>query len=755
MILNQEKMRLRTLILVFCVLFATSACSTMAPYEEENLNDFGFVSVELESDIVVSHETKAAPVLPNVNDFKIEIYKYTESGLLRLYRDTYENTVGQQIRLNAADYKIQARYGDSLAVGFNSIYYSAEQDCPVRPQTNETVSLEAKVANVKVAVEYGENLKYDWPEYYAKVKSVTKGGKKRSLQFDQNETRSGYLPAGTLTVELYLKIDGEWLYYKSPEINALPSDFITFRVDVERAQSDMTITALIDRDLETIEKTYEVSSNWLPQDAPSIKMLDLNGKDFGNKTFEVVEAGDVVRSDLKADINAPGVIDQCRLEVTSEYLSRLGVPAVVDLASDLDPSVEATLKSIGLKWMKGMKGQRLGYVDFSGITKWLNDSVCDSNNMFSATFSLNVVDQRQSVEETQSAPVTFRQLAPKFEFYDIPTYNCWATRIEKITTYLSVGNPDAFKIEYRKYTELDPNAWREMVPGEGSSGNANVYAISGLSPATLYEIRARYNGNMKTQITRYPKTEAAAQIGNNGFEDHTYERFNFSIVWSSTTGTRIWYQPYKYGETDPWWAVNSTATLDNSFTAAYWYYKCFPTVCMTKDNVYAGSRSILVASIAVHDYGSEIKSGDAVTGKLYIGKADNSGEHVNKVISEGHSFSSRPNSMSFYHRFDYHDSPFRVDIRLYNGSTEIASGSYTSGSSDVSSWTEVTVPLTYRYIDRKADKIYISFVSSSTDSTKSRSIKLDVVNTDGSSSTTDNVHAGNIVWLDEVVLNYE
>jgi hypothetical protein len=111
--------------------------------------------------------------------------------------------------------------------------------------------------------------------------------------------------------------------------------------------------------------------------------------------------------------------------------------------------------------------------------------------------------------------------------------------------------------------------------------------------------------------------------------------------------------------------------------------------------------------------------------------------------------------MSFYHKFDYHDSPFRADVKLYNGAIEIASGSYTSGSSDVSSWTEVTVPLNYRYTDKKADKIYISFVSSSTDSTGSRSIKLNVVNTDGSSSTTENIHAGNIVWLDEVVLNYE
>ena len=754
MILNQTKMRLRTAILVFSAMLMASACST-SRLEESESDQVGYVSVELAPEIVVTGDTKAAVYGPDVNDFTIEFFKYTGSGLLRLYRDTYANTVGQKIPFNAADYKVHARYGDSLGVGFNAAYYAVEQTFPVRPQTEETINLEAKFANVKVAVDYGENLKFDWGEFYAKVKCTTRGGRKRNLQFSQTETRAGYLPAGTFVVELYIMVNGEWMYYHSPELDAKPADFITFKIETEKAQSQVNIIARIDDGLEVLEKSYDLSSSWLPQDAPSIKMLDLNGKDFGNKTFEVVEAGDVVRSDLKVDINAPGVIDQCRLEVTSEYLSRLGVPAVVDLASDLDPSVEATLKSIGLKWMKGMKGQRLGYVDFSGITKWLNDSVCDTNNMFNATFSLNVVDQRQSVEETQSAPVTFRQLAPKFEFYDIPTYNCWATRIEKITTYLSVGNPDAFKIEYRKYTELDPNAWREMVPGEGSSGNANVYAISGLSPATLYEIRARYNGNMKTQITRYPKTEAAPQVGNNGFEQHTYEIFNFSINLTTSKGSRVWYQPYSSGETDPWWAVNSTATLDKKFWAAYWYYKCFPTVCMTRDNVYAGNRSIIVASIAIADDASEAKSGNAVTGRLYIGKADNSGEHVNKVISEGHSFSSRPNSMSFYHKFDYHDSPFRADIRLYNGATEIASGSYTSGSSDVSSWTEVTVPLNYRYTDRKADKIYISFVSSSTDSTGSRSIKLNVVNTDGSSSTTDNVHAGNIVWLDEVVLNYE
>ena len=749
MILNQTKMRLRTSILVFSAMLMASACST-SRLEESEPDQVGYVSVELAPEIVVSRDTKAAVYGPDVNDFTIEFFKYTDSGLLRLYRDTYANTVGQKIPFNAADYKVYARHGDSLGVGFNAAYYAVEQTFPVRPQTEETINLEAKFANVKVAVEYGDNLKFDWEEFYVKVKCTTKGGRKRHLQFSQTETRAGYLPAGAFVVELYIKVNGEWMYYHSPELDAQPADFITFNIETEKAQSQVKIIARIDDGLDVLEKSIDVSSSWLPQDAPSIRMLDINGRNFGNQTFNVVEAGNVVRSDLKADIIAPGVIDHCYLDIKSEYLQRLGVPGIVDLATDLDPSVEAALKSIGLKWMKGMKGQRLGYVDFSGITKWLNDIVCDSNNLFKAEFRINVIDQRQAVGESMSAPVSFLQLMPDFYFYDIPSYNCWATRIEKISAWLVVGNPDAFKVEYRKYTDGE-DAWREVMSANGS----DVYIITGLAPSTLYEVRARYNNNPKTEIRVYPKTEAAPQVGNNGFEQHTYEIFNFSINWTTSKGSRVWYQPYRSGETDPWWAVNSTATLDKEFWAGYWYYKCFPTVCMTRDNVYAGSRSIIVASIAIADNASEAKSGNAVTGRLYIGKADNSGEHVNKVISEGHSFSSRPNSMSFYHKFDYHDSPFRADIKLYNGATEIASGSYTSESSDVSSWTEVTVPLTYRYTDRKADKIYISFVSSSTNSTGSRSIKLNVVNTDGSSSTTENVHAGNIVWLDEVVLNYE
>ena len=754
-------MRLRTLILVGIVCVA-SACSEK-PFGADQPQENGTISVQIEPEIYVNNATKAVSAGPDVNEFKVEIYKYVDQGLLRLYRDTYENTVGKQISLNAADYMVHARHGDSLGVGFNAIYYAAQANLTVHPQTNEVVHLEAKMGNAKVAVEYGDDLNYDWPEYYAKVKCTTKGGRKRSLQFSQTETRAGYMPAGQFVLELYVKVGEDWMYYHTDEMAVLPNDFITFKVDTEKADGNLTLSARVDNGVEVVEKNIEVSSSWLSKDAPVVNTLDANGNDFTNQTYSLIEAANSKLSGLKANIVAPGLINHCYLEVTSEYLRANGVPEVVDLAQKVDPEVEAALKAVGLRWLNAMSGQRLGYVDFSGVANWIEQQVCDPSNLFSAEFSLRVEDQRQAMGEAQTAPVTFTQGKPEFDFYEIPAYDCWAKRIDNVTTFLTSGNPDALTLECKKSTEGE-DAWTRVLPGEGSESNARVYSVKGLEPSTTYNFRARYNHNPLTEITRTATTEAAGQVGNNGFEQHTYESFAFQykagvIFGSTVTEYRTWYQPYKSGETDPWWAVNSTATLDKSVTTQYLHYKCFPTVCMTNQEVYAGSRSIVVASIAVSDAASDWdlagSSGDAVSGELYIGKADNSDEHKNTHVSDGHSFTSRPTSMSFYCKFDCHDSPFLAEIKLYNGSTEIASGSIISEQASISSWTKVDVPLTYSHTDRKADKIYIAFVSSSTNSTGFRTTKLNILNTSGSNITTDNIHAGNIIWLDEVILNYE
>ena len=261
-------MRLRTLILVGIVCM-TSACSEAA-FDGSQPQQTGTLSVQMESEISVDNATKAVSGTP---DFKIEIYKYASQGLVRLYRDTYENTVDKKIALNAADYMVHARHGDSLGVGFTAIYYAARANLTVHPQTDEVVRLEAKMANAKVAVKYGDNLKYDWPEYYAKVKCTTKGGRKRNLQFSQTETRAGYMPSGQFVVELYIKVGEDWMYYHSPEMTINPNDFVTFNVETEKANGTLNLTATVDNGVDVIEKSYELSSAWLPKDAPVIKTV--------------------------------------------------------------------------------------------------------------------------------------------------------------------------------------------------------------------------------------------------------------------------------------------------------------------------------------------------------------------------------------------------------------------------------------------------------------------------------------------------
>ena len=67
-------MRLRTLILVGSVLFA-SACAKTS-FDEVAPQGEGSISIQLAPEIEVKSETKAMAGGPDKNEFKIEIYKY-------------------------------------------------------------------------------------------------------------------------------------------------------------------------------------------------------------------------------------------------------------------------------------------------------------------------------------------------------------------------------------------------------------------------------------------------------------------------------------------------------------------------------------------------------------------------------------------------------------------------------------------------------------------------------------------------------
>ena len=391
------------------------------PEEVESVTKGGRVSILLHTEERgCLTKTSTAEFVPDVNDLKVEVFKNPGPDQIRLYRDTYQNTLALEagyIPLNCADYRILASYGDSLGVGFgeNKIYYAGYCDFTLQPNEAKVAEIIVRPSNIRTSIEFGENLNYDHAYFYAKVCSQTPGGKKKSLRFDYDETRAGYVPYGKIRVELYVNINGEDLYYPSPEIDVTPGDDITFKVETTREESETNFRlTIISPDQHP--KEIIVSAVTLPKESPSMQQGGLDKGSF------IMEPGDEPYDDLRLDLKADGTIKNCWLNINSSYLSSFGVPAKVDLASEnlgiedpaLAENVMETLKGIGLDWMSHMCGSRLAYVDFSGVTKFMSTTPCTP--LFDADFSIDVVDARAQnslhVGSISSDTYSFDQVIP-------------------------------------------------------------------------------------------------------------------------------------------------------------------------------------------------------------------------------------------------------------------------------------------------------------------------------------------------------
>ena len=607
----------RLRFLVFALIAMLASCSE-ARVEDVSCAK-GDIMLDLKQSGSVQTRADEDETLPILDDFIVEIYENSTDRLF--FRKTYANTVGKNITLNEGPHRIHAYYGDPKGIGFDACHYVADEEFEVIENALVPVEAVAKLANVKVKVNFGFSLSYDHRDYYAQV--ITSSGK--ALTFSKKETRDGYVPAGDLTIALYVHIADKWLCYRSEPVTCEPNDYAVFNVDTRRFGEMSSVTVNIDRETDPVTMEFDVPAEAAPQNAPEITVSG-----FSEEKLYILEGTSGKYDGYRADIVAMGGIKSCILKMESDWLSSLGFPEEVDLAS-MDGAMSEKLKAAGLSWLKEMGGKRLSFVDFSGLIGYIEKNGKyhpDTSESF-VKISLSVTDDMDKPAGTQEYVIAMDKAEAQL---DIQDYNIWASGIFQPQLTVSKGDPSRYVL-YCASDMLN----RDLVTLEPKtiSGNMVTFGdITGLSAGTTYRIWARYNGNqqLQTPILQYA-TEIAQQVGNRSFEQHTIEKFSFKIVWSSSSGTRVWYQPYASGESDPWWAVNSTATLDNSFTAQYWYYKCFPTVNFTSSSPHSGSRSVIVSSVAINDVGSEILSGDAVTGELYIGKADNSGHECRSITS--------------------------------------------------------------------------------------------------------------------------
>ena len=691
------------------------------------------ISLRQEHDMTA---TKADEGLPEVDDFIVEVHETATSRLF--FRKTYADAQGVRIPLNAGEHRLFAYYGDPQKAGFKACYYVADTLFNVLPQQLSQIEAVARLENVKVAVKFGQTLSVDYDQFYAEV--VAANGAK--LRFVMNEKRNGYVPVGDVALNLYVFTQDRWMVYKTAPVTCEARDFITFNVDTQRL-GDLSVEIVIDNGVDTVVKEIEVPAEAAPQDGPSIAVSGFDGN-----VFRICEADVRKYEGYKADIVAMGGIGSCVLEIQSPYLASKGIPSSIDLAA-LDAQTQAQLNAVGLKFLRNMAGSRLSYVDFSGLFSHIAANVpYDSQSEASAVdFKLHVTDMVGKTSESETYTLALEKAKASVIVND---YDIYARRVLNPSIKVETGDPSRFVLKCVAASDIMYSNVMTFKPASINGKTVVFETINGLNPGTGYRLWTVYNENTNNRTSDHTiTTENAQQIGNNSFETFTVNTFK-------GTHTINWFDLWD-AYSDPWWATNSSITLDKSNSAAYATYKSFPTVNMTSKSPYSGYYAITITSVAVGDVSSEWNLmnswGDAQVGEVFVGKADNSTEHNGSHIEDGHAFASRPSSMSYWYKLDCFESdPYYVEVKILDKDGEvIGSAVKKDGASSVSSWTQVTLPINYTVTDRKAAKIYVVFKSSASGKKTSRKYTLSRYDY-GEGNVT--IHAGNVLWLDEVKLNY-
>ena len=722
---------------VLLILLGTS-CSKGVIWAPDSPDGEGSLTIALSADgsqVASKAEGEAVTGL-NLDDFRIAIYK-TENQM-RLYNDSYANTAGKTLKLNAGEYRLVAQLGDTLGCGFDKPYFLADPTFTIE-RGNNTVEATAKLANVKLAINFDSTISGVYPDYYAIVKHNTIKGKQ--VKFVKDETRHGYIPGGELVLEVYANIDGTWKYYKTDPAIYKPNDFVTFNITTNAAEGSLSISITVDNTVDKKDQTIEVPATALPQAGPSITLA---GFESTGNVHEFVEGMSTAGHNASANFIAKAGIAHCYLSMESDYLSGKGVSGTVDFAN-LSSDEAIVLRNAGFEWDYNMfESRTFSFIDLSNLIKSImNDTKAEKTDKEIAKFSLRVVDG-VGKELSDEFSIVSRGVSLSL---GIKTSNVRARRIDSPMADITNGLPALAVLE----SSTDGVNWTSAASNGSVSGSKIDFGKVSLAPSTAYYFRVVYNANpnIVSNVVSVT-TEAASQVANAGFEDYQLVQTEFTPAGGALGGgkyTRNWYLPYNSGETDPWWACNSRATMPDGHTG--WtstWCKNFPSSGYVKD-AFGGAKAALVFSVNVGSGNTDASAAASTTeGELWIGTADDSGNRT----SEGHSFTSRPDRLRFHYKYAPHNKEkFYVYSWIKDSEGNIIASTEETSGPAADEWTMHSMTYNYSTLDKKAASIFILFRSCNGDGSVSTKKSFEL----GEETVT--AHAGSMFKIDDIELIYE
>lgn len=691
----------------------------------------------------------AADYIPEVDDFTVEVFKQKDSKEVRLYRDTYPNSKDKAIKLNEGSYYMLAYHGNALGVGFGKeyAYFQAKEPFQISAdQRKVSVSATAKLYNVKVAMNYGADLLKDYPDFLITL-ATDKEGAKGTLSYTKNDAaKEGFIPAGTLTFTLFqdksqvnatpdengnIKVTA---FQKT--ITVEPNDFITLTVNTKPAEGKLTVGIEIDKESETVTDNVEINSTYVSTEAPVVTLGDKL-----TSTLEFHEEEDLTGA--LVSLKSAAGYSHVYLDFTSPYLESKGLISGLDLMN-MDEATEAEMDKLGITTTEMGPDVKFAAVDFSGLSQKVKYEAVP----FDATFNVRVVDNNDNTVTSAPFTIKIQKLTAQV---NVAEANAFARSFRGVTMTVNEGTASKFALQYR----TGDGDWTTVNPESIEGNTLNFAKIGGnLLPETAYQFRSIYDNNAaEVSDNVVVTTEAAAQVGNAGFEDWTTESITIKVKLSDDRQLD-WYLPYN-SISNNWWAVTSKRSIvTNILATTETCVKSFPTVAYSPKEFTQGKISAHVYSVNVGMYNTDLTPNSmfghddkTYVGELFIGTADDSGNHS----SDGHSFASRPDKFSFKYKYTpVKNEKFYVEILFKDASGNVIFSKVDNDGPSSSAWATYTCDINWEDIHKKVSSIYISFKSTSSSSPDK--INRSTIEVAGNNFTG---HFGSSLYIDDIQMIYE
>lgn len=690
----------------------------------------------------------AADYIPEVDDFTVEVFKQEGSKDKRLYRDTYPNSKDKAIKLNAGSYYMLAYHGNALGVGFGKeyAYFQAKEPFQISAdQRKVSVSATAKLYNVKVAMNYGADLLKDYPDFLITL-ATDKEGAKGTLSYTKNDAaKEGFIPAGTLTFTLFQ--DKSQVNANPDEngnikviafrktITVEPNDFITLTVNTKPAEGKLTVGIEIDKETETVTDNVEINSTYVSTEAPVVTL--------GDKLVSALEFHeDEDLTGALVSLKSAAGYSHVYLDFTSPYLESKGLISGLDLMN-MDEATKAEMDKLGITTTEMGPDVKFAAVDFSGLSQKVKYEAVP----FDATFKVRVVDNNDNTVTSAPFTIKIQKLTAQV---NVAKANAFARSFRGVTMTVNEGTASKFALQYR----TGEGDWTTVNPESIEGNTLNFAKIGGsLLPETAYQFRSIYDNNAaEVSDTVVVTTEAAAQVGNAGFEVWTTDSMTVKIN-ANIFGkkfTHNWYEAFG-NSVDKWWAVTSKKSMPTSVNDVSNYnVKNFPTVAYSSTEKCEGSYSAHLFSVNIGgmNTSSSILAGNTTyPGELFIGTADDSG---NPTYS-GHRFTTRPDKISFRYKYAPKGSEkFYVKIELKDAAGSVLYSKEDTQGPEALKWTEYSVSFDWSDFSKQPENILIIFKSSSAKKpgvTANTTMEVAGVPEPG--------HFGSSLYIDDIQMIYE